>query len=463
MTDHINGPVLAASLEELKYLVFEGMKGDAGEQGPQGVQGPIGPQGDPGPQGEPGPQGPAGPAGSSDLPAVTAGDVGSVLTVGAGAEWIAAKPGLQVQFFRHYTEASGSHAADEITTLGSGGTELPMTGSAIANGIADGVWPVILDAETTNPNLYLPAAVLSGTSVIFKSHTFSGEELTLSVPWESSVAVVSAKEGALPVVDARRDVGKLLTVSSDGKWTADSPYVPLDYLESDGQSYIDTGILPSANKKILADYQLASAAVVEKAARQYVFGSYATVNSATDSRTQFFYGGSEKSNGRNVFCGWGNEFTYLLDPPDTTRRSSLFDCGLFSLAGDLDEDVSAVLDNNAFTAPAPLYLFACNTPTGAGYLSDGLRIYGVKIYNVVNQEDVPVADLVPVRVKATGAVGMWDKVTNAFFPLQKVTPAGSLPDTTSASANDFLCLNAQKQPVWKAVPAAESSSFGGGS
>lgn len=38
----------------------------------------------------------------------------------------------------------------------------------------------------------------------------------------------------------------------------------------------------------------------------------------------------------------------------------------------------------------------------------------------------------------------------------------SLPDTTSASANDFLCLNAQKQPVWKTVPAAESNSFGGG-
>lgn len=41
--------------------------------------------------------------------------------------------------------------------------------------------------------------------------------------------------------------------------------------------------------------------------------------------------------------------------------------------------------------------------------------------------------------------------------------AKELPDTTSASANDFLCLNAQKQPIWKTVPSAESNSFGGGS
>ena len=28
MTDNINGPVLAASLADLRYLVFEGMKGE---------------------------------------------------------------------------------------------------------------------------------------------------------------------------------------------------------------------------------------------------------------------------------------------------------------------------------------------------------------------------------------------------------------------------------------------------
>ena len=38
-----------------------------------------------------------------------------------------------------------------------------------------------------------------------------------------------------------------------------------------------------------------------------------------------------------------------------------------------------------------------------------------------------------------------------------------LPDKTSASAGDFLRLDAQKNPVWQAVLSAESNSFGGGS
>ena len=39
MTDNINGPVLSASLDELKYLVFEGMQGEQGVPGPQGTPG----------------------------------------------------------------------------------------------------------------------------------------------------------------------------------------------------------------------------------------------------------------------------------------------------------------------------------------------------------------------------------------------------------------------------------------
>lgn len=48
MTDNINGPVLSASLDELKYLVFEGMQGEQGVPGPQGPAGADGEDGDDG-------------------------------------------------------------------------------------------------------------------------------------------------------------------------------------------------------------------------------------------------------------------------------------------------------------------------------------------------------------------------------------------------------------------------------
>ena len=52
--------------------------------------------------------------------------------------------------------------------------------------------------------------------------------------------------------------------------------------------------------------------------------------------------------------------------------------------------------------------------------------------------------------------------TETYVQQQIAAIPDELPDATSASANDFLCLNAQKQPIWKTVPSAESSSFGGG-
>jgi len=75
-----NRPVIAANLEQLRYLVFQGMKGDTGLNGQSayelavelGFEGTeqewlaslVGPQGRPGVQGDPGPRGEPGPAGA---------------------------------------------------------------------------------------------------------------------------------------------------------------------------------------------------------------------------------------------------------------------------------------------------------------------------------------------------------------------------------------------------------------
>ena len=107
MSDNINGPVLSASLDELKYLVFEGMQGEQGDPGPQGPAGPIGPQGqqgEPGQKGDPGPQGPKGDPGAG-VPEASGSDVGKVMTVGVGGEWVAAEPLKQVQRVNYYAAA----------------------------------------------------------------------------------------------------------------------------------------------------------------------------------------------------------------------------------------------------------------------------------------------------------------------------------------------------------------------
>lgn len=99
MSENINGPVLAASLDDLKYLVFEGMKGDPGPQGPKGDTGATGATGPKGPQGVQGPKGDDG-----YTPTVSAAEVtgGVTLTISDG------RPGgtINTYFIRNGTNGT---------------------------------------------------------------------------------------------------------------------------------------------------------------------------------------------------------------------------------------------------------------------------------------------------------------------------------------------------------------------
>lgn len=45
--------------------------------------------------------------------------------------------------------------------------------------------------------------------------------------------------------------------------------------------------------------------------------------------------------------------------------------------------------------------------------------------------------------------------------LDSITAQKILPNTSSASANDILCLDSNKNPVWRTIPSAENNAFGG--
>ena len=209
MTDHINGPVLAASLDDLKYLVFEGMKGDAGDPGQQGPAGPTGPQG---PKGDPG----------EGVPETLASDVGKVMTVGPDGAWVAAEPLRQVLRVNYYAAASGTHAQGDLT-VGSGGAETAVTGLALANAVADGFCPMVFEVGTSYPRVYKPEVILTGTMVTFRSTDMNGSVSVLNVLWDASTATPFSTIGDMPTPDAQADVGKVPTVNAYGGYTLQTP------------------------------------------------------------------------------------------------------------------------------------------------------------------------------------------------------------------------------------------------
>ena len=194
---------------------------------------------------------------------------------------------------------------------------------------------------------------------------------------------------------------------------AEDAYQILDYIEGDGASYINTGIVPSATTKIMARFNAASVAAVTSAERQYIFGTYSTVNGDTESRAQFCYGGSDFSSPSRAFAGFGGGvsgtgYNYFAITPDTDEH-------YINLSKDkvlFDDLWKLTLDNENFTDPKSIYLFACNENGAANHFSKGIQIEAVSIYD----GDTRLARFLPALRKADGALGMLDEDSGEFFP-----------------------------------------------
>ena len=199
-------------------------------------------------------------------------------------------------------------------------------------------------------------------------------------------------------------------------------YQMLDYIESDGASFIDTGIAPTANTKISARFKHASSTTINSAERQYVFGTFSSVNGTYESRLQFYYGGSQLVDNSNFFIGWGTGngwtsaddtnagYRYFNITPDATEHSASFAQGDFGFDG----VHRTTLTNSVFTTPKSIYLFACNEDGTVGHYSKGLQIEAVSIYD----GNTRIARFVPCLRRADSALGMFDEDSETFFENQ---------------------------------------------
>ena len=172
----------------------------------------------------------------------------------------------------------------------------------------------------------------------------------------------------------------------------------LNYIESTGTQYIDTGVVPNGNSGFYADFCIEN--TINASDTGYVFGSRETWQSKRFQLNTYpsFSGGQ---------FGYDSNINYNPEITVGQRVSvSLFDGVLTSGKGNI-----TTIDKQNFEGAGIITLFCCSNvgvPTGE-YAR--MKLYCIKFYN----ENVLVRDFVPVRSVWTGEVGLLDKVSGRFF------------------------------------------------
>ena len=168
-----------------------------------------------------------------------------------------------------------------------------------------------------------------------------------------------------------------------------SGYKRLEYIQSSGTQYIDTGIIGSYDTRVTAEFEILSIG----SGTTFVFGSQA------DNNVRFCLGITSAGVFRSDY---GTEYIEGPNAATGTKYTADKNRNVCTING-------TAINSNAqtFTGSTNIYLFA-RSYSSLSYAN--LKMYGCKIYS----NDVLVRDLVPCK-NASGVVGMWDDVNDTFY------------------------------------------------
>lgn len=200
-----------------------------------------------------------------------------------------------------------------------------------------------------------------------------------------------------------------------------SEYQAVEYIQSSGTQYIDTGVIPNQDTRVIVDFQLT------KLTSAFICGARESASLKAYTLNMGIVNG--KCQLRSIFGGQ----THTLSADFNTERCVI------------DKDGVDVYINNVykvthqstnFTSPGSLYIFACNQAnTTGGYLPDEMKLYSFKMYN----NGTLTRDYIPCFRKSDNAAGLYDVVNDKFY-----TNAGT--GTFSVGA-DIESIPSLEQPI----------------
>lgn len=197
-------------------------------------------------------------------------------------------------------------------------------------------------------------------------------------------------------------------------------YVPVNYIESSGTQYIDTGMKATQNTSVelqISNFQYANTKV---------FGSR---SSATSNNFSII---STSSSMVCDFYNYNNNRLSVSTPIEEPITISMNNQKL-----KINDEEQAIATYNTFTTPSNAYIFGGSGSYASGYTNATMRLYYCKIWD----NGTLVRKYIPCFRKSDYVVGLYDLVNGVFY-----TNAGSGVFTYGGIAkqedyNDFLVSN----------------------
>ncbi len=247
------------------------------------------------------------------------------------------------------------------------------------------------ESTTVNDNMITPTfadltALEDGTAV----------GITLPIDANSTSGLNIGFLGTNKIVDI--DSKNVQSLSKDTEWifqfvsgqTLPSDYIQLEYIQSSGSQYINTGFKPNQDTKIsiTVDFPL--------------------------SGTTWLYGSrtSAGSNSLGFLCESGSR--YRFDYASSTNALTVKPTGKFTIDSDknkcyINGELAITATYTTFSSPVDMYIFNNNNN---GSLSGGssAKLYNCSIYD----NGVLIRNFIPCK-NASGTVGLYDSVNNQFY------------------------------------------------
>lgn len=196
----------------------------------------------------------------------------------------------------------------------------------------------------------------------------------------------------------------------------EKPYTQVDYIETDGAAYIDTGVMGDDPKAVEMKFTPAGTTNNMQSLLGTTNGSE---NADTFLMAQITSGGG---------LGFAHYYYYSSGAPSIADSISNRTPVIVKSAMKKDSQVLRVkqdgesafttfskANSNSIATHKPMYLLAANSPSaGSGIRNclSGTRLYYCKIYSKDDYTDL-IFDGVPCLYM--GEYGLWDNITNSFF------------------------------------------------
>ena len=182
------------------------------------------------------------------------------------------------------------------------------------------------------------------------------------------------------------------------------PYTQLEYIQTTGTQWIDTGVKGNMNYKYEIDFQQTDLGVY------YLWGAWGQTSASGNNMSLVYYT-SNLSNRWALRWDYNSNRGVILPVRDSDRHLVRVDNGeVFfdgvSIGTSAGHNSSLIMDYNLFLGTVD------RAGTVASTYNSKARFYSYKVYD---ENDVLVQNLVPARRTGDNVVGMYDTVSGTFF------------------------------------------------